>query len=68
MLGGCCMQLAKEATGSALAALVAIPLGKLTMLPIKQKNIREYKFESLHKIYFYDAWRWKILQQGKRNV
>ena len=21
---------------------------------------REYQFESLHKIYFYDAWRWKI--------
>ena len=39
MLGGCCMQLAKETMGSALAALVAVPLGKLTMLPIKQKNI-----------------------------
>ena len=21
---------------------------------------KEYQFESLHKIYFYDAWRWKI--------
>ena len=34
-----------------------MPSGKLTTLPTKPER---YQFESLHKIYFYDAWRWKI--------
>ena len=30
------------------------------MLAVAFVKAKEYQFESLHKIYFYDAWRWKI--------
>ena len=56
-------QAAKEVSSKALGDRFCVGSGQryaFGQADDAANKAREYQFESLHKIYFYDAWRWKI--------